>query len=138
MIEKIYCKEEMVAIIIRSNFDKAGIEFVTPGDFSQQMAYMHHPKGYNILPHFHNEVKRTVHYTQETLVIKKGKIRVNFYDSNCKYQKNVVIQEGDVILLAGGGHGFEILEETIMIEIKQGPYAGEADKTRFYPVGQEG
>lgn len=134
MIEKIYCKEEMVAIIIRNTFDKKGIEFVTPEDFSQQMAYMHHPKGHLIIPHFHNEVKRTVHYTQETLVIKKGKIKVNFYDNECKYQKSVVIEEGDIILLAGGGHGFEVLEETIMIEIKQGPYAGEADKTRFEPV----
>lgn len=134
MIEKIHCKEEMVAIIIRNTFDKKGIEFVTPEDFSQQMAYMHHPKGHLIIPHFHNEVKRTVHYTQETLVIKKGKIKVNFYDNECKYQKSVVIEEGDIILLAGGGHGFEVLEETIMIEIKQGPYAGEADKTRFEPV----
>lgn len=138
MIEKIYCREELVAIIIRNTFDKEGIEFVTPGDFSQQMAYMHHKKGHQIIPHFHNEVKRTVHYTQETLVIKKGKVKVNFYDGDCLYQKHVVLAEGDVILLAGGGHGFEILEETVMIEIKQGPYAGDADKTRFEPVWQEG
>lgn len=134
MIEKIYCEEELVAIIIRNTFNKEGIEFVTPGDFSQQMAYMHHPAGHQIIPHFHNKVERTVHYTQEVLAIKKGKLKVNFYDVNCRYQKCAVIEEGDVILLAGGGHGFEILEETVMIEIKQGPYAGEADKTRFNPV----
>lgn len=135
MVERIYCREELVAIIIRNDFDKDGIEFVTPGDFSQQMAYMHHREGHQIIPHFHNEVKRTVHYTQETLVIKKGKVKVNFYDSDRMYQKDTVLEEGDVILLAGGGHGFEILEETVMIEIKQGPYAGDADKTRFEPVG---
>lgn len=135
MIERIYCREELVAIIIRNNFDKEGIEFVTPGDFSQQMAYMHHREGHQIIPHFHNEVKRTVHYTQETLVIKKGKVKVNFYDNDRMYLKNTVLEEGDVILLAGGGHGFEILEETVMIEIKQGPYAGDADKTRFEPAG---
>lgn len=135
MVERIYCREELVAIIIRNDFDKDGIEFVTPGDFSQQMAYMHHREGHRIIPHFHNEVKRTVHYTQETLVIKKGKVKVNFYDSDRMYQKDTVLEEGDVILLAGGGHGFEILEETVMIEIKQGPYAGDADKTRFEPVG---
>lgn len=67
-------------------------------------------------------------------MIKKGKVRVNFYDSNCKYQKCTVVEQGDVILLAGGGHGFEVLEDTVMIEIKQGPYAGENDKTRFEPV----
>lgn len=135
MVERIYCREELVAIIIRNDFDKDGIEFVTPGDFSQQMAYMHHREGHQIIPHFHNKVKRTVHYTQETLVIKKGKVKVNFYDSDRMYQKDTVLEEGDVILLAGGGHGFEILEETVMIEIKQGPYAEDADKTRFEPVG---
>lgn len=134
MIEKIYCKEELVAIIIRNSFDKEGIEFVTPGDFSQQMAYMHHPTGHKITAHYHNKVERTVHYTQETLVIKKGKIRVDFYDNSRKFLKDTVLEKGDVILLAGGGHGFEILEETIMLEIKQGPYAGEADKTRFVPL----
>lgn len=135
MIEQIYCRDELIAIIIRNTFDKKGIEFVTPPEFSQQMAYMHHEKGHQIVPHFHNEVKRTVHYTQETLVMKKGKVRVDFYDTDCRYQKSTVIEEGDVLLLAGGGHGFEILEETVMVEIKQGPYAGEADKTRFEPVG---
>lgn len=134
MVERVYSKEEMAAIIIRNTFDKEGIEFVTPEDFSQQLAYMHHPKGHQIIPHFHNEVKRTVHYTQETLVIKKGKIRVDFYDNDCRYQKSVELGEGDIILLVGGGHGIEILEETIMVEIKQGPYAGETDKTRFEPV----
>lgn len=133
MIEKIYCNENLVAIVIRSSFDKQGIEFVTPDDFSQQMAYMHHPKGHQIVAHFHNEVKRTVHYTQEVLVIKKGKIKVNFYDNDCRFQKDTILGDGDIILLASGGHGFEILEETTMVEIKQGPYAGEADKTRFEP-----
>ena len=134
MIEKVYCLEEIAAIIIRHTFDKDGIEFVTPGDFSQQMAYMHHQKGHQIIPHFHNKVERTVHFTQEILVIQKGKIRVDFYDGRCRFQKSAVLEEGDVILLAGGGHGFEILEETVMIEIKQGPYAGDADKTRFEPA----
>ena len=133
MIEEIYCGEELAAIIIRSTFDKKGIEFVTPDDFSQQMAYMHHPQGHQIAPHFHNKVSRTVHYTQEVLVIKQGRVKVNFYNNECVFQKDTVIESGDVILLASGGHGFEILEETVMIEIKQGPYVGEADKTRFEP-----
>ena len=59
---------------------------------------------------------------------------MDFYDGKCRFQKSAVLEEGDVILLAGGGHGFEILEETVMIEIKQGPYAGDADKTRFEPA----
>ena len=122
-----------LAIIVKHNYDKAGISFVTPDDFSQQLAYMHHPKGHVILPHVHNEVKREVLYTKEVLVIKKGKLRCDFYTDNQEYLESVVLEDGDVILLASGGHGFECLEETLMYEIKQGPYAGENDKTRFEP-----
>lgn len=69
-------------------------------------------------------------YTR-SLVIKKGKLKVNFYNDNKEYIESYVLKEGDVILLASGGHGFEVLDDVEMFEIKQGPYAGEADKTRF-------
>lgn len=123
----------LLAIIVRHDYDKQGISFFTPDDFSQQLAYMHHPAGHVILPHVHNEVRREVLYTKEVLVIKKGKMRCDFYSDNHEYLKSEVVGTGDVILLANGGHGFECLEETEMFEIKQGPYAGDADKTRFEP-----
>lgn len=123
----------VLAIIVKATYDKPGISFVTPDDYSQQLAYMHHPKGHVILPHVHNEVKREVLYTKEVLVIKKGKLRCDFYTDNQEYLKSVILEDGDVILLASGGHGFECLEETQMYEIKQGPYAGENDKVRFEP-----
>lgn len=123
----------LLALIVRHNYDKNGISFFTPDDFSQQLAFMHHPAGHVILPHVHNEVKREVLYTKEVLVIKKGKMRCDFYSDNQEYLKSEIVETGDVILLANGGHGFECLEETEMFEIKQGPYAGEADKTRFEP-----
>ena len=133
MIDRVVYQGEELAIIIKSDFDKIGIEFVTPNDYSQQLAYMHHSKGHRISPHFHNKVPRTVHYTQEVLVIKKGKIRVDFYTTECKYIESRVLGEGDIILLCSGGHGFEILEEVKMVEVKQGPYIGEEEKTRFSP-----
>lgn len=133
MIEKVDFNGKNLAIIIRNNFNKEGIEFVTPNAYSQQLAYMHHKEGHVIAPHFHNRVSRTVEYTQEVLVVKSGKMKVIFYDENCNYISEQIIFSGDVILLASGGHGFEMLEETIMLEIKQGPYVGEADKTRFEP-----
>lgn len=123
----------ILAIIVKHNYDKKGITFVTPDDFSQQLAYMHHPAGHIILPHVHNEVKREVLYTKEVLVIKKGKLRCDFYTDEKEYLESVVLETGDVILLASGGHGFECLEEVEMFEVKQGPYAGENDKTRFEP-----
>ena len=131
MIKKIKHNGNLLAIIIRTQFQKNGIEFFTPDDFSQQLAYMHHPAGKIIEPHVHNRVVREVHYTQEVLFIKKGKLRVDFYDEKRVYLESHVLSEGDVILLAGGGHGFEVMEEVEMIEVKQGPYVGEQDKTRF-------
>ena len=120
-----------LAMIIKSDYDCKGINFITPDEYSQQLAYMHHEKGHIILPHVHNEVKREIYYTKEVLIIKKGKLRCDFYTDDKEYIKSIVLSDGDIILLVSGGHGFECLEETSMVEIKQGPYAGEADKTRF-------
>lgn len=131
MIKKIYDGDNLLAIIVSDKFDEPGIHFFTPDDFSQQLAYMKHPKGKTIIPHVHNRVPRQVEYTQEVLFIKSGKIRVDFYDMKQKYLESHVLSQHDVILLIKGGHGFEVLEEIEMFEIKQGPYVGESDKTRF-------
>jgi hypothetical protein len=79
----------------------------------------------------HNKVQREVFYTQEVLFIRKGKVKVDFYDDNRKYIDTRTLITGDVILLASGGHGFQMLEPTEIIEVKQGPFVGEHDKTRF-------
>jgi mannose-6-phosphate isomerase-like protein (cupin superfamily) len=131
MVEKILHNNEMLAIIVFRGFTEAGIHFFTPDDLSQQLAYMRHPVGKKIVPHVHNPVPREVHYTQEVLFLRKGKLRVDFYDEEQNYLKSRVLEGGDTILLASGGHGFEVLEEVEMIEVKQGPYAGDHDKTKF-------
>ena len=134
MIEKIINKKKLLSIIIRANYKSEGIKFFTPNDFSQQLGYMNRPKGYSIAPHNHNKVKREVLTTDETLIIKSGKVRIDFYDERKKYLKSKILKKGDVILLVNGGHGFEMLEKTEIIEIKQGPYAHDKDKTRFESV----
>ena len=123
----------VLAMIIRSNYKERGIKFFTPADFSQQLAFIHHSAGHVILPHIHNKVKREILYTQEVLVIKRGKMRCDFYSEQQVYFTSEIVETGDVILLANGGHGFECIEETEMYEIKQGPYLGELDKIRFEP-----
>lgn len=133
MIKRILVNGKIYALILSASFKKPGIEFFTPDDFSQQLAYMNRPAGYKIQPHFHNPVKREVFFTNEVLYVKSGKVRVDFFDNEGKYIQSAVLVTGDVILLAGGGHGFEMLEPTEIIEVKQGPYAGENDKTRFSP-----
>jgi mannose-6-phosphate isomerase-like protein (cupin superfamily) len=95
---------------------------------------MHHPKGKVIEPHIHNEVPRNITLTQEVLFIRRGKLRVDFYNNRRDYLESRVLEEGDVILLSSGGHGFETLEELEMIEVKQGPYAGGRDKVRFQAI----
>jgi mannose-6-phosphate isomerase-like protein (cupin superfamily) len=136
MITEIKNGNKTLAIIIPKDFSEKGIHFFTPDSFSQQLAYMNYSKGKEIQPHNHNPVKRNVHYTLEVLFIKKGKLRVDFYDDK-KYLKSCILVAGDIILLAGGGHGFEVLEDLEMFEVKQGPYTGDKDKTRFDGISKD-
>jgi len=128
---KIEHNEKTIAIIIPQEFEKYGIEFFTPNDYSQQLAYMKREKGYKIQAHTHNLVQREVINTLETLFIKKGRLRVDFYSEEKKFIESYELKTGDVILLVSGGHGFEMLEETELIEVKQGPFLGDQDKVRF-------
>ncbi len=124
-------RDKLLAIIIRNNYNYQGVSFITPDEYSQQLAYMHHPAGKIIDAHIHNMVHRNVVLTQEVLFIKKGRLRVDFYDDYKDYLESHILEAGDTILLTSGGHGFKILEEVEMIEVKQGPYSGDKDKTRF-------
>ena len=130
-VEEIKKKDRLLAIVIRNDHKCDGVDFITPNEYSQQVAYMHHSTGKVIDAHIHNLVHRNVVLTQEVLFIKKGKLRVDFYDDYEDYLKSTILEEGDVILLVSGGHGFTVLEEVEMVEVKQGPYAGENDKKRF-------
>ena len=136
MIDKIAHNNVLLALIVSDKYNIPGVHFFTDDQLSQQLAYMHHPKGKFIQPHIHNPVPREVHYTQEVLFIKKGKLKVDFYSNDQIYLESRTLLDGDVILLIQGGHGFEVLEELEMFEVKQGPYAGDKDKTRFEAKGE--
>lgn len=137
MLEQIQIGDKILGIIIRASYHKDGISFFTPDTFSQQLGYMNRPAGYLIPPHVHNVVERKVELTQEVLYIKSGKVRVDFYDDDKQYLESRIVNEGDVVLLAHGGHGFMMLEQSEMIEVKQGPYCGELDKVRFDAVSSD-
>ena len=136
-IEHVFEEEKLLAIILRTDFKKEGIDFFTPTDYSQQLGYMNRSKGYKIQPHIHNKVERKINYTQEVLFIKSGLVRVDFYKTDKKYLNSKLLNRGDVILLSFGGHGFEMLEDSEIIEVKQGPFAGNIDKSRFEFVSQD-
>jgi mannose-6-phosphate isomerase-like protein (cupin superfamily) len=131
MVEKILHDDVLYAIIVRDDFREDGIHFFTTNDLSQQLAFMKHRKGKTIDPHIHLPVKREVHRTQEVLVIKSGQLRVDFYSEAQEYLESRTLAGGDVVLLIAGGHGFEVLDDLEMFEIKQGPYSGDQDKQRF-------
>jgi mannose-6-phosphate isomerase-like protein (cupin superfamily) len=135
LIKYITKNDKTYAIIIQSDFSTEinTIKFFTPSHFSQQLGYMNRPQNYIIEPHLHNQIHREVHYTNEVLFVKSGKVRVDFYDQNKNFFESQILNKGDIILLAFGGHGFEMLEKSEIIEVKQGPYAGDEDKVKFKP-----
>lgn len=136
-VEEVKKKNKLLAMIIRDSYKCEGVDFITPNSYSQQVAYMHHPTGKIIDAHVHNLVSRNVVMTQEVLFIKRGVLRVDFYDEYEDYLESRDLHGGDVMLLVSGGHGFQVLEEVEMIEVKQGPYVGEEDKKRFTGVSAE-
>lgn len=122
--------EQLMALLIKNTHSGQGIDFLTDDSSYQQVAYMGHPSGHKIIPHFHNKIERTVDYTCETLVIRKGILETILYE-NCVEIHRFNLHPGDVLTLFSGGHGFNVIEDVEMIEIKQGPFVGPADKTRF-------
>jgi len=129
--EEIIIDGQLCAIIIRADYDANGIQFFTSSELSQQLASMSYKPGKIIPAHTHLPVRREVLFTQETLFIRKGKLRVDFYTIEQEYRCSRILNRADVLLLIAGGHGFEVLEELNMVEVKQGPYAGDADKLVF-------
>ena len=137
MIQKIHHDGKELALIIRHSYQKDGIEFFTPNHYSQQVGYMKRAAGHVIPPHIHNPVLCEVSYTNEVLFIKSGRVRVDFYSDDQQYLESTILETGDVILLAFCGHGFEMLEQSEIIEVKQGPYTGDQDITRFTSVQKD-
>ena len=138
MVEKIYHKKKLYAIIVRAKFKKKkGIHFFTPNDTNQQFGYMKHDKGHLIKPHKHKKRATKIFYTTEVIILFKGSLRVDFYDQKQKYLFSKIIKEKDIIMLVHGGHGFKVLKKTEMIEVKQGPYNIEKDKVKFKEVDEQ-
>jgi mannose-6-phosphate isomerase-like protein (cupin superfamily) len=131
LVEAIEHDGVLFAIILRRDFRLPGTHFFSPPELSQQLGYMRLPQGQQIAPHVHNPVPRQVVYTQEVLIIREGRLRVDFYDEERRYLESRELAPWDVVMLIRGGHGFEVLEDLEMLEVKQGPYLGDDDKTRF-------
>jgi len=131
-LEKIEHNGKLVAIIIKKEFSSDDVIFFSPPDFSQQLGYISYKKDHNIKSHFHLEVKRKITLTQEALFVRKGRIQVDLYTEDKEFITSRELKTGDLIFLCSGGHGFKMLEDSEMIEVKQGPYSGkQSDKETF-------
>lgn len=137
MIKKISFGEKQLALIIKNNYSKEDTEFFTNNDTSLQIGYMPHKRGDIISAHIHNSMERKITDTPEVLIIKKGKMRLDLYNDKKEYVESTILEQGDIVLLSSGGHGLKCLEDTEIIEIKQGPYFGHDDKIRYTGISDD-
>ena len=130
-IERIVWNDQPLAYIIRADFLPDETVFLTPSSFKQQVGFIVYPKGGEIPRHVHRPLERHLIGTSEVLVVREGRCEIDVYND---YRQLVATRElgvGDIVLLVGGGHGFRMLEDTVFLEIKQGPYIGLDEKERF-------
>lgn len=123
MIELVKNEEIVYCIILRSNYNKEGVNFFTEQSDRMQIGSLNYKKGKLIEPHFHKKISRVSQKCAETIFVKKGKLKVNFYDpKNFDFLEYKILGPNDVILINDGAHGFEVIDDVEMIEVKLGPY----------------
>ena len=138
MIENIKHKKKLYALIVRKKFRiKSGVNFFTSQDATQQFGYMKHKKNHLIMPHKHNKRLTKILITTEVIILFKGILRVDFYCKKNEYLFSKKVYAGDIIMLVNGGHGFKVLKNVEMLEVKQGPYSLAADKVKFNKIDEK-
>lgn len=130
-VEWIKDGEEILALVVRSTYTPDKTEFLTPNDYKQQIGYIVYREGGVIQAHEHKPHQRTISGTSEVVLVKRGKVEAHIFSRRQAFVRKIVLDEGDILLLVAGGHGFKMLKDTILLEIKQGPYLGVQDKEHF-------
>lgn len=130
-VEVISSDGTALAYIVDPNWQPDETTFLTPGDLGLQMGMIVYGAGQEIPAHVHLPIVRQVEGTSECIVVREGRCRVTIYDSQRQFIAERDLEKGAIILLLGGGHGFHLYEDTVLFEVKQGPYAGNRDKERF-------
>lgn len=138
MIKKILHKKKILALIIQPyKFKKKGVFFTSPNNFTKQVGIINYPTNHLIKPHTHKKYLRKIYRTSEVLFIQKGQLRVDFYKNNKKYLFSKLVNKNEIIILHEGSHGFKVLKNCSMIEIKQGPFVRTLDKKRFNKIDEK-
>ena len=129
--ETIRHHDKTLCIIVRGLPAPKATTFYTPNDFNLQVGNIVYPAGGEIPRHSHRKVERNVSGTSEVLVVQKGRMIVDLYTDDHKLVCSREVTPGDVLVLVSGGHGFRLIEDTVLLEVKQGPYSGIQEKDRF-------
>ncbi len=129
--EKVYSDGKLLAYVLRNDLTPDKTTFITPSEINLQLGYVVYPAGGEVLRHMHRPIERNIKGTTEILFIKKGRCMMDIFDEQQKLVTSLELNQGDTVLMIGGGHGFRMLEDTILLEIKQGPYTGMDEKVRF-------
>ncbi len=130
-VEIISWEDKPLTYIVRGDALPEKTTFITPPEFKQQVGFVVYRQGGEIARHVHRPLQRKLIGTSEVLVIREGKCLLDVYNDEHVLVATRELAPGDVMLMVGGGHGFRILEDTVLLEIKQGPYTGIEEKERF-------
>lgn len=130
-IESIEHEGQVIGLIVRSGAAPAATKFLTSSEDNLQLGYVVYPSGGEIQRHIHLPLGRHLTGTSEVVIVKQGRCEIDFYTEDKQLLTTREISEGDVMLLLRGGHGFRMSEDTVLFEVKQGPYTGLEEKERF-------
>jgi len=130
-VEHIVWKDKPLAYIIRAEMAPGKTIFLTPSELNLQVGFVVYPAGGEVARHLHRPLERHIVGTSELLVVKEGRCQMDIYDDDRRLVATRELRKGDIMLMVGGGHGFRMLEDTVLLEVKQGPYTGLDEKERF-------
>ena len=117
--------------IIRGELAPDATTFITPADYKQQVGFIAYPAGGEVQRHLHLPLERHLVGTSEVLFVRKGRCVLDVYDDAKELVASREVKAGDLVLMVGGGHGLRMLEDTLFLEVKQGPYLECEEKERF-------
>jgi len=129
--EAISHRGNVVCMIVRAEPALEETAFYTPAHCNLQVGKIVYPAGSEIPRHAHRPVIRHLVGTAEVLVVQKGRMIVDLYADDRAILCSREVAAGDVVVLLSGGHGFRLLEDTVLLEVKQGPYVGLHEKELF-------
>ena len=130
-VEFIQVEEKLLCIIVKAptNLDKT--TFVTPENLNLQVGFVVYKAGEKVPRLYHKEIERAVSNTSEVISVRLGSCNVQIYDDSQNLVADRRLDVGDIIIFVGGGHGFRMNKDTVLSEVKQGPYIGIDEKTNF-------